>query len=89
MKWNPSSERKDDLLVACMHDGCKVLRFDLSGGGDETHQLNSHEVVKRFDKHESMAYGADWSYKTGNKDMGSTVVASCSFYDHLLQIWRA
>ncbi|KAG5221894.1 WD-40 repeat-containing protein [Salix suchowensis] len=28
VKWHPSPLRADDLLVACMHDGFKVLHFD-------------------------------------------------------------
>lgn len=86
VKWHPSLQRKNDLLVACMHDGCKVLRFDLGGGGDEILQINGEaDIVRRFDEHESMAYGADWTFASGD---GDTLIASCSFYDHKLCLWR-
>ncbi|CAK5264404.1 unnamed protein product [Mycena citricolor] len=76
VKWHPSPERKDDLLVACMHDGFKLVRFD---AGDPA-------IVTRFDRHTSLAYGADWSFSDAN---AATTVASCSFYDHKLHLWRA
>ncbi|KAF8216236.1 WD40-repeat-containing domain protein, partial [Mycena galopus ATCC 62051] len=50
--------RKQDLLVACMHDGFKIVRFDECDGA----KLDGGEVVKRFDSHASLAYGADWSF---------------------------
>ncbi|KAJ3550744.1 hypothetical protein NM688_g5008 [Phlebia brevispora] len=85
VKWHPSPERKHDLLVACMHDGCKILNFSLEDENDSGLVVRSHAVTKRFDKHESMAYGADWSFAPSK---GKTVIGSCSFYDHLLQLWQ-
>jgi len=79
VKWHPSPERKDDLLVACMHDNFKILHFDLSSP--------SYEIAKRFDRHSSLAYGVDWSFSRKRTEEG-TLVASCSFYDHLLHTWR-
>ncbi|OJT15835.1 Diphthine methyltransferase [Trametes pubescens] len=92
VKWHPSAARKDDLLVACMHDGCKVIKLDFGAGEDPGAALSSSDrpwnVTKRFDEHTSMAYGVDWSFA---KDRGDddTSVASCSFYDHTLHLWRA
>jgi diphthamide biosynthesis protein 7 len=61
-----------------MHDGFKVVSFEGNG--------NAHgEVVKRFDAHESLAYGADWSFGPGED--GRTMIATCSFYDHKLHLW--
>lgn len=86
VKWHPSAQRKNDLLVACMHDGCKVLRFDMNGGGDAMHVVSGEaEVIRRLDEHESMAYGADWSYANTGEE---SIIASCSFYDHKLCLWR-
>ncbi|KAK7058965.1 hypothetical protein VNI00_001589 [Paramarasmius palmivorus] len=82
VKWHPSETRKTDLLVACMHDGFKVVRFDTMNSAP-----SAGEVVKRYDGHESLAYGVDWSFGKG-KD-GETVIASCSFYDHNLHMWTA
>ncbi|KAI9063069.1 WD40 repeat-like protein [Trametes sanguinea] len=91
VKWHPSPTRRNDLLVACMHDGFKVVRLDLSGE-DPSSALGAldqpWEVIKRFDKHESLAYGVDWSF-AGDKGDDGTLVASCSFYDHTLHLWRA
>lgn len=86
VKWHPSPQRGNDLLVACMHDGCKVLHFNMSGGGNAMHATSGEtEVIGRLDEHESMAYGADWSYSdTGDE----SIIASCSFYDHKLCLWR-
>ncbi|CAL1695839.1 unnamed protein product [Somion occarium] len=84
VKWHPSKKRKDDLLVACMHNGCKVIHFNLTGNG----LAEGGEVIQHFDKHKSMAYGADWSYTEENTNQ-ETLVASCSFYDHVLYTWRA
>lgn len=93
VKWHPSPARKNDLLVACMHDGFKVVKFDfgLNAEGADAMLPASDlpwEVVKRFDEHISLAYGVDWSF-AGEKSGNGTLVASCSFYDHTLHLWRA
>lgn len=89
VKWHPSPSRKNDLLVACMHDGFKVVRFGGIGDSSDFSSASAREwdVVKRFDKHKSLAYGVDWSFAEPNKD-GDTLVASCSFYDHTMRLWR-
>jgi diphthamide biosynthesis protein 7 len=80
VKWHPCSARKNDLLVACMHDGFKVVSFSLD-------LPNVHgEIVRRFDAHESLAYGADWSFDPQEDPM--TLIATCSFYDHKLHLWN-
>lgn len=65
-----------------MHDGFKVIRFDpgLPEAGN-----GSFEILRRFEDHESLAYGADWSFVP---EEDTSVVASCSFYDHKLHLWR-
>ncbi|KAK2461911.1 hypothetical protein APHAL10511_006374 [Amanita phalloides] len=80
VKWNPRQNRKADLLVACMHDGFKVLHYE-----DGMHH---GEIACRFDAHQSLAYGADWSFDSLSED-GKQVIGSCSFYDHRLHIWKA
>lgn len=90
VKWHPSASRKDDLLVACMHDGFKIVKFNNLGSlqTNATNEEVGWEVVKRFDAHESLAYGVDWSYDTltGQEDV-QTLIASASFYDHALHSW--
>jgi len=87
VKWHPDETRKQDLLVACMHDGFKVVRFGPisvdRGGGDFS---EVPKVVKRRDDHESMAYGADWSHAPPLAN-GETLIGGCSFYDHKMSLW--
>ena len=40
-----------------------------------------------FEGHKSLAYGADWS-RLPEKN-SENLVASCSFYDHAMHLWRA
>ena len=88
-KWHPSAERKHDLLVACMHDGFKVVRFHTFSNSSEESSFadgTGHEIAKRFDQHESLAYGVDWSFQH-HEGGGDTLIASCSFYDCALHLW--
>ncbi|KAE9408063.1 WD-40 repeat-containing protein [Gymnopus androsaceus JB14] len=90
VKWHPSASRKSDLLVACMHDGFKILRFDglasEAASPEDISQGGSGSIVQHFDKHESLAYGVDWSFAPSSNDQ-KTAIASCSFYDHTLHFW--
>jgi WD40 repeat protein len=91
VKWHPSSSRADDLLVAAMHDGFKIVRF--SGIGSRSNLTASAnggdwEIIKRYDEHKSLAYGVDWSYKSSQDQTSETLIASASFYDHALHLWR-
>ncbi|CAN6585383.1 unnamed protein product [Malus baccata var. baccata] len=54
------------VLTVCMHNGFSIV----NNNGDNI------EVIETYNKHESFAYGADY-----------TLVATCSFYDRLLWIW--
>ncbi|KAI0961563.1 hypothetical protein AcV7_000634 [Taiwanofungus camphoratus] len=89
VKWHPSIQRKNDLLVACMHDGFKVVQFDIENrAGTSQHSgAPEWEIRKRFDAHKSLAYGVDWSYDE-KRDEADTLIASCSFYDHTLHLWK-
>lgn len=100
LKWHPNILRKTDLLVACMHDGFKVVHFESlpnpdaerSSEGRTTLDLASYTITARNDVHTSLAYGADWQFASstsaGDSAQGFSVIASCSFYDHMLSIWR-
>ncbi len=81
------------LLVAAMHGGFLVLerdsgaisRFNTSeadGAVDPTGTAFHTTVAARYTEHESLAYGADW---LGGE--GGGLVATCSFYDHMMRIW--
>ncbi|KAH7856591.1 hypothetical protein Vadar_003253 [Vaccinium darrowii] len=67
------------LLAACMHNGFAVVKIK----GEKA------EVIETYNKHGSLAYGADWQRgevcQEGKSMSGA--VATCSFYDQLLRIW--
>nr|KJB37080.1 hypothetical protein B456_006G188700 [Gossypium raimondii] len=65
------------VLAACMHNGFAIVKI-----GDE-----KPEVVEAYSQHGSLAYGADWQ-RAKLLPRGSTIVATCSFYDRLLRVWR-
>lgn len=68
----------DLVLAACMHNGFSVVSV-----GDET-----AVVVESYAKHDSLAYGADWQRGECVEDRRDSLVATCSFYDRLLRIWK-
>jgi diphthamide biosynthesis protein 7 len=68
-----------------MHGGFEVIDFEgLSTGAEGAGDVKS-ELKVRFDGHESLAYGVDWS--GGQNQDGKDLVASCSFYDHTVHVW--
>ncbi|XP_076960529.1 uncharacterized protein LOC143636938 [Bidens hawaiensis] len=67
------------ILAACMHNGFAIVKVN----GSEV------KVVETYNKHESLAYGADW-YRGSIRQLDNkekTIVATCSFYDKLLRVW--
>uniref|UniRef100_A0A7N0TZU2 methylated diphthine methylhydrolase n=1 Tax=Kalanchoe fedtschenkoi TaxID=63787 RepID=A0A7N0TZU2_KALFE len=78
LKYHPSIP--DLVLSACMHNGFAIVDTKSS----------MLEIVETYTKHESLAYGADWQRRKLGNDNADTahVVATCSFYDKLLRIWR-
>ncbi|GFY64378.1 diphthine methyltransferase [Trichonephila inaurata madagascariensis] len=91
LKWHPYNPTH--LLSASMHNGFHVLSIENCNLKLEAH----------YDKHESLAYGVDWSFQS-NQDKNqkilksqemhllkgnvSSLIASCSFYDKLMHIWK-
>lgn len=75
LKWHPT--RGNHLAAASMHNGFHVLKVDESG---------EVQVTKHFTEHQSLAYGVDWQH-AAKESQG--LLASCSFYDHTLHLWKA
>ena len=61
-------------------EGASLLALACMLGGFRVVDAEKSENVLHYAGHESLAYGVDW--KTPD------VLASCSFYDHLLKVWR-
>ncbi|KAF9195152.1 Diphthine methyltransferase [Haplosporangium sp. Z 767] len=78
LKWHPT--RKDTLLAGCMHNGFHVLHYDDA--------WSTGTIGCSFMEHKSLAYGVDWSYAAPPTPTDMNLVVSCSFYDHLIHLWR-
>ncbi|GFU30005.1 diphthine methyltransferase [Nephila pilipes] len=91
LKWHPFNPAY--LLSASMHNGFHILSIDNCNLKLEAH----------YDKHESLAYGVDWCFQSKQvenqdiqKDLETQLlkgnvyshIASCSFYDKLMHIWK-
>ncbi|EFJ38328.1 hypothetical protein SELMODRAFT_75309 [Selaginella moellendorffii] len=76
LKWHPVD--KGTLVAACMHSGFAIVAVD------EQRDVGVG-VVKEYKEHKSLAYGVDWS--KNNESL--PLVASCSFYDNALHLWRS
>lgn len=69
------------VLAACMHNGFAIVSI----------KSDKAEVLETYKKHDSLAYGADWQKgEEANHTGGRTkpLVATCSFYDKLVRVWR-
>nr|XP_018264604.1 WD40 repeat domain 85 [Kwoniella dejecticola CBS 10117]OBR86762.1 WD40 repeat domain 85 [Kwoniella dejecticola CBS 10117] len=86
-RFHPSPQRKNEILNGCMHDNFKIVKLsdctiDLNVDANE----QGGEIVRTFEAHESLAYGCDWSRLPDSEE--GTLIASCSFYDHAMHLWR-
>ena len=80
LKWHPILA--NTFLSACMYDGFKIFQTD-----DFTNFYLTHS----YKEHGSIAYGADWiiPHKSNSCTVEeSSFVATCSFYDHQLNVWK-
>ena len=75
LKWSPHD--KNLLVAACMHNGVSVI--DCSDI-----ETDSHSTVVKYSVHNSLSYGVDWCFESSQDNL----LASCSFYDHKLCVWR-
>ncbi|XP_017884676.1 diphthine methyltransferase isoform X2 [Ceratina calcarata] len=85
LKWDPFARRY--LLAACMYGGFQVIDCENS---------ETPCIIGKYDEHESIAYGCDWSFlnceQTAREIIETSeaqnllLVATCSFYDHALKL---
>lgn len=68
-------ENDDRLLVCCMYDGARIIDVE---NRDDDEKFRVERYFKQ--DHQSMCYGGDWS-------CDGKYVATCSFYDNVVQIW--
>lgn len=64
------------FVAACMQNGCAVVKADVL----DPYQM---QLINQHKSHESIVYDVDWVHLGGD----DYVVASCSFYDNMLQFW--
>ncbi|KAJ2406287.1 hypothetical protein J3F80_003583 [Coemansia sp. RSA 2526] len=74
LKWHPNDATQ--LLVGAMYNGFHVLDV-----GEKV------ACSASFMDHTSIAYGADWC-QAQNPDSEDMLVGTCSFYDHVVHVWR-
>lgn len=80
LKWHPNNP--DRLLAACMYAGFAILEAKPHPDGDGPAGL---QLVERYPHQAGLAYGADWCPQIGED--GTTVAATCTFYDRSLHLW--
>lgn len=82
LKWEPTKE--EYLLSASMFNAAHII--DTS--------LNAANIFQSFgEKNERLFYGADWCYFSDTqfehftKAKNQRIIATCSFYDHRLDLF--
>jgi len=83
LKWHPTQAFR--LVAACMYGGIRAFNVDA------VHEFTpSYQISSEFLLHTSMAYGVDWCHACKKNELTEVnLVASCSFYDHILHVWQA
>lgn len=87
LKWCPDLSRGGLLLAACMHAGVRIL--DVDRGSHDFVATGGERTRAKYTQHQSMAYGVDWCRLQKKISGQQAVIASCSFYDNLLCLWRS
>jgi hypothetical protein len=97
-KWLvPEDQSCSYLVLACMHGGCRVSRLqlthvDLEDSWQAVEESHAQHVDSRNPQH--LAYGIDvlscapvMSDQNDATHLHRLDLASCSFYDNLIQRW--
>lgn len=84
VKWHPVFP--DYIAIACMHAGAMIAQITY----EEEGKLVPKGIMRRchHDAHASMSYGIDWYTPPLCAPGFRPVLATCSFYDHALHLWR-
>ena len=91
LRWHPS--QGELLAAACMYGGARVLLLE---GGGEAEAPEVLASAAHHTRHESITYGLEWvapsmlpaaTTREGGA-LGSFALATCSFYDRGLHLWR-
>lgn len=77
--WHP--RMPGAIVTACMHNGFHLVRACDGHAGLEHAGVCSDRQVG-----DALAYGADWSHAPPGEG-GHLIGATCSFYDHTLELW--
>lgn len=93
LKWHPDAARSNLLLAACMRGGFQIWDVDTGFGATEGAVAAGDEApaprrLTRTHPGEALAYGADWCYTPASLGLPRPLVATCSFYDRQMQLWR-
>ena len=83
VRWLPgaSGPRRHALLAACMLGGAHIVDASTaSGAGPRT--------VGHYAAHKSLVYGAEWLRGEREADSLPPLVATCSFYERQVHLWR-
>nr|KYP31371.1 hypothetical protein KK1_048362 [Cajanus cajan] len=81
LDWNPSASS----ITVGLSDGCVSIVSLLESKLEIQEEWKAHdEVLETYKKHDSLAYGE------ANHIDGKTkpLVATCTFYDKLVRVWR-
>lgn len=71
-KYHPMDSHSGDIAAACMHNGMQIVSC----------KDDILEITHKYEGHSDLSYGIDWSWSD------PFVLASCSFYDKQLHVWR-
>ncbi|KAG9291872.1 hypothetical protein G9A89_012157 [Geosiphon pyriformis] len=85
LKWHPTQPHL--LLAGCMYNGAHLLNINAHNDRFKDGPLSLTRICS-FMEHQSIVYGVDWSYSQDHIDRGKPLIASCSFYDHVVHLWR-